>query len=91
MTAAACAVGRLGPAGPWVGFAPTDEEGYLVVVDDGTGDRSVPAEPDDLLALAIPTSRRLSTNPPRSEPRRTPTSDPWCGRSPRSRRIQCVG
>lgn len=54
MTVAACAVGRLAPAGPWVGFAPTLDDGYALVVgrDDG-GAAEAPAEPDDLLALAI--------------------------------------
>jgi hypothetical protein len=55
MTAiAACAVGRLGADGPWVGFAPTPDDGYALVVDgpDG-GARSARAEADDLVALAI--------------------------------------
>ena len=54
VTVAACAVGRLGPSGPWVGFAPTLDDGYALVVgaDDGHA-AVVPAEPDDLVALAI--------------------------------------
>ena len=50
---AACAVGRVGSAGPWVGFAPTIDDGYALVVGglpDGT--RRSRADADDLLALA---------------------------------------
>lgn len=51
---AACAVGRIGPHGPWVGFAPTPEDGYaLVVGHPGAKSRSIPAHADDLLALAL--------------------------------------
>ena len=37
MTVVACAVGRVDPDGPWVGFAPTLDDGYALVVgtDDG--------------------------------------------------------
>lgn len=54
MTIVACAVGRLGPAGAWIGFAPTLDDGYALVVgtDDGaTADAA--AAPDDLIALAV--------------------------------------
>lgn len=54
MEIVACAVGRLGPDGPWVGFAPTLDDAYALVV--GTvpgGPRQVPADADDLLALAL--------------------------------------
>jgi hypothetical protein len=51
--AAACAVGRLGPDGPWIGFAPTLDGGYALVVADAARARSAPAGADDLLALAI--------------------------------------
>ena len=37
MTAVACAVGRLGPAGPWIGFAPTLDDGYALVVETDDG------------------------------------------------------
>lgn len=47
-----CAVGRLRPDGPWVGFAPTLDDGYaLVVTSDGATVRA-PAAPHELLALA---------------------------------------
>ena len=49
----ACVVGRLDPDGPWIGFAPTLDDGYALTVDgDDRGDR-VPADPVDLLALAV--------------------------------------
>jgi hypothetical protein len=53
-TIVACAVGRLGADGPWVGFAPTLDHGYALVVAgvDGAA-RSTRAEADDLVALAI--------------------------------------
>ncbi len=54
MEGAACAVGRLEPEGPWVGFAPTLDDGYALVVG---GDRHPAvrsdADTDELLALAI--------------------------------------
>jgi hypothetical protein len=51
---AACTVGRLGDGGPWVGFAPTLDDGYALVVarPDGSA-RTAPAEADDLVALAV--------------------------------------
>ena len=54
MTVAACAVGRLEPEGRWIGFAPTLDDGYALVVgtDDGRVSQG-PATPDDLIALAI--------------------------------------
>jgi hypothetical protein len=53
VTAVACAVGRLGPAGPWIGFAPTLDDGYALVVETDRGAATAPAAPDDLIALAI--------------------------------------
>ena len=53
MEGAACAVGRIGPNGPWVGFAPTIDDGYALVVGGPAGrGRRVPADAQDLLALA---------------------------------------
>jgi hypothetical protein len=48
----ACAVGRVGPGGPWVGFAPTLDDGYALVVG-GPVDavRRGVADAQDLLAL----------------------------------------
>lgn len=56
MEVLACAVGRLDPDGPWIGFAPSLDDGYVLTVG-GAGEagavRRVPAEPRDLIALAI--------------------------------------
>ena len=53
MGAPACAVGRLRPGGPWVGFAPTHDDGYALVVEGpGASGRSA-ADSDVLLALAV--------------------------------------
>ena len=53
MHGVACAVGRIAPDGPWVGFAPTLDDGYALVVG-GIADasRRTPAAGDDLVALA---------------------------------------
>ena len=53
MDVPACAVGRLGPEGPWIGFAPTLDDGYALTVASDAGTGRIPAEPADLLALAI--------------------------------------
>jgi hypothetical protein len=54
MTVVACAVGLIGPGGRWVGFAPTVDDGYALVVgtDDGSAAREQ-ATSDELIALAI--------------------------------------
>ncbi len=65
MTVVACAVGRLEAGGPWIGFAPTLDDGYALVV--GTGDLAAadaPATPDDLIALAIAYFADELTEPP---------------------------
>jgi len=50
----ACAVGRLGEEGPWVGFAPALDDAYAFVIGGtAAGARRSPADPDDLLSLAI--------------------------------------
>ena len=53
MNAPACAVGRLAEDGPWVGFAPTLDDAYALVVCTKAGSRHAAAEADDLLSLAI--------------------------------------
>ena len=53
MDAPACAVGRLGAGGPWVGFAPTLDDGYALVVEGPAGSGRAPADADLLLALAV--------------------------------------
>jgi hypothetical protein len=54
LDAAACAVGRIGPDGPWVGFAPTLEDGYALVIGPPSGATvRADADADDLLGLAL--------------------------------------
>lgn len=54
MEIVACAVGRLGADGPWVGFAPTLDDSYALVIGAVPGGpRHVPADAGDLLALAL--------------------------------------
>jgi hypothetical protein len=53
MTAPACAVGRLGPDGPWVGFAQTLDDGYALVVGIGSTTVRSDADADDLVSLAV--------------------------------------
>lgn len=48
----ACAIGRTGPSGPWIGFA-AEAPGYRLVVGDERGERSRPADTGAMLALAI--------------------------------------
>jgi hypothetical protein len=48
----ACAIGRIGPDGPWIGFQAA-EPGYRFVVGTGSDMRSREADADLLLALAI--------------------------------------
>ncbi len=54
MDIVACAVGRIAPDGPWVGFAPTLDDTYALVVGElADGPRQVEADADDLLSLAL--------------------------------------
>lgn len=53
MEAAACVVGRLDDDGPWVGFAPSLDDGYELVIGDRGRAWRAPASPEDLLCLAI--------------------------------------
>ena len=54
MDIVACAVGRVAPDGPWVGFAPTLDDTYALVVGElAGGPRQVEADADDLLSLAL--------------------------------------
>ena len=61
MVVPACAVGRLGSDGPWIGFAPTVDDGYALVVG---GTTRVAAEPEDLVALALAYFEDLLPEPP---------------------------
>ena len=81
---AACAVGRLGADGPWVGFAPTLDDGYALVVGGADGGRAErprgggrPARAGDRLLRG----RRWPSRP-RSWRRRTATSARSCATSP---------
>lgn len=49
----ACVVGRLDPGGPWIGFAPTLDDGYALTVTVAGRTERRPARPTDLLALAL--------------------------------------
>ena len=49
----ACAVGRLEPGGPWIGFAPTLDDGYALTVRSHGRSRRRHADPIDLVALAV--------------------------------------
>jgi hypothetical protein len=64
MDAPACAVGRLTAGGPWVGFAPTIDDGYALVV--GTDRSSVrgSATAADILALALAYFEERLVEPP---------------------------
>ena len=65
MDGAACAVGRIGPGGPWVGFAPTIDDGYELVVGGLAGGfRRAAADSEDLLALASAYFEEALDEPP---------------------------
>ena len=64
MKAAACVVGRLGVDGPWLGFAPSLDDGYDLVVGDGTRVHRFAAEADDLLSLAVAYFEDSLADPP---------------------------
>ena len=49
----ACAVGRLDPGGPWIGFSPTLDDGYALTVRSEGRTRHQAADPVDLVALAV--------------------------------------
>jgi hypothetical protein len=53
MDVPACAVGRLEAGGPWIGFAPTLDDGYALTVGTADGTLQTPADAADLVALAI--------------------------------------
>jgi hypothetical protein len=65
MSAAACAVGRLGDAVDWIGFAPSLDDGYDLAIGRGLAAAAIgPAEADDLLALAIAYFEEALAAPP---------------------------
>jgi hypothetical protein len=61
-----CAIGRLDPDGPWVGFTHAADGGYQLVAGHTDGLRSAPADPDLLLALAIVYFENVLEDPPPS-------------------------
>jgi hypothetical protein len=58
-----CAIGRIGPDGPWVGFVRADG-GYRLAVGMPSGIRSEPADADLLLAMAIAYFEDALDDPP---------------------------
>lgn len=60
----ACVVGRLPVDGPWVGFAPTLDDGYALVIDSEGSSGRASASGDDLLALAIAYFEESLGDPP---------------------------
>jgi hypothetical protein len=67
MDVPACAVGRLDPDGPWIGFAPSLDDGYALTVAAVAapgGAYRVPAAPHDLIALAILYFEDAHADPP---------------------------
>lgn len=67
MVAAACAVGRLGEDGPWIGFAPSLDDGYELVVAVADHGWRAPATTDDLLCLAIAYFEDALDEPPEEQ------------------------
>jgi hypothetical protein len=64
MDAPACVVGRLGPDGPWLGFIPTLDDGYALVVGAAPASRRSAATADDLVALALAYFEESLDEPP---------------------------
>lgn len=64
MEAAACAVGRLGEEEPWLGFAPSLDDGYDLVIAGTAGARRAPATAEDLLCLAVAYFEEVLVAPP---------------------------
>ena len=65
MRAAACAVGRLGPDEPWIGFAPALDDGYDLVMDvQGDELARARAADEDVLALAVAYFEEALGEPP---------------------------
>jgi hypothetical protein len=64
MDAPACAVGRLGADGPWLGFVPTLDDGYALVVGGPSGSHRGAATADDLVALALAYFEESLDEPP---------------------------
>ena len=65
MGAAACAVGRLGDSEDWIGFVPSFDDGYDLVLGRGDAvDRKAASDPDDVVALAAAYFEEALGEPP---------------------------
>ena len=58
-----CAIGRIRPGGPWIGFQPSPS-GYRLLVGSESAVRSREADADLLLALAIAYFEEAFDDPP---------------------------
>jgi hypothetical protein len=64
MVVPACAVGRIGSDGAWIGFAPTVDEGYALTLATPDGAYRDAATPADLAALALAWFEESLPEPP---------------------------
>jgi hypothetical protein len=60
----ACAIGRLEPDGPWIGVAPTVDDGYALTLGASGEGGQLTARPDDLAALALAWFEESLDEPP---------------------------
>jgi hypothetical protein len=60
----ACAIGRLEPDGPWIGVAPTVDDGYALTLGVPDGSLQLAADPADLAALALAWFEESLVEPP---------------------------
>lgn len=59
-----CAVGRIGPDGPWIGFSADEISDYVLVLGGPAGERRAHADADVLLSLAIAYFEEALDEPP---------------------------
>jgi hypothetical protein len=64
MVAAVCAVGRLGPDGPWVGFSSAAGGRFDLVASQADRTRRARAEADDLVSMALAFFEESLADPP---------------------------
>ena len=64
MVAPVCAVGRLGPDGPWVGFSATPGGRFDLVASAADETHRSSADADDLVSIAIAFFEESMTEPP---------------------------
>lgn len=60
----ACAIGRLEPDGPWIGVAPTVDDGYALTLGSSEDGARLVAGPEDLAALALAWFEESLDEPP---------------------------